>query len=46
MFRLEIRAVPEEFVADLAGNSAVEFLVGRKPIGTCDHIREEHSYRK
>ena len=41
MFRLEIWEVPEESVADLVGNSVVEFLVGRKPIGTCDNISEE-----
>ena len=41
MFRLVIRGVPEEYVVDLAGNSVVEFLVGRKPIGTCDNISEE-----
>jgi hypothetical protein len=41
MFHLEIREVPEEYDADLVGNSAVEFLVGRKPIGTCDDVSEE-----
>jgi len=42
MFRQEIREVPEEHVADLAGNSVVEFPVGRTPIGTCDNISEDH----
>ena len=41
MFRLEIRGVPEEYVVDSAGNSAVEFPVDRKPIGTCDNISEK-----
>src|SRR6202046_1879215 len=41
MFRRGIREVPEESVADLAGNSVVEFLVGRKPIETCDDVREK-----
>jgi hypothetical protein len=41
MFRLATREVPEEYVADLVGNSAVEFLVGRKPIGTCNDISEK-----
>jgi hypothetical protein len=46
MFRLEIREAREEYVADLAGNNVVAFLVGRKPIGTCDNISEENaSYR-
>jgi hypothetical protein len=35
------REVLEEYIADLAGNNGVEFLVGRKPIGTCDDISEE-----
>ena len=38
MFRLGIREVPEEYVADLVGNIGVEFLVGKKPIGTCDNM--------
>jgi hypothetical protein len=41
MFRLATREVPEECVADLAGNNVVEFLVDRKPIGTCGDISEE-----
>ena len=41
MFRLENQGVVEESLADLVGNSAVELLVGRKPIGTCDDVREE-----
>ena len=36
MFRPGIQEVPEEYVADFVGNSVVEFLVGRIPIGTCD----------
>ena len=42
MFRLEIWEAPEEYVADLAGNSVVVFLVGRIPIGTCGDVREEY----
>ena len=38
MFRQEIWEVPEEYVADSMGNSAVEFLVGRKPIGTYGNV--------
>ena len=34
MFRRVIWEAPEEYVADLAENSGVTFLVGRKPIGT------------
>ena len=41
MFRPETRGVPEGFAADLMGSSAVELLVGRKPIGTCDDVSEE-----
>src|ERR1700761_1067156 len=41
MFRLEIQEAPEESVADLAGNSVVELLVGRKPIETCGNVSEE-----
>ena len=41
MFRPEIRGVPEEHVADSAGNSGVESLVGRKPIGTCKYMSED-----
>ena len=40
MFRLKIQEAPEECVADLAGKSVVELQVGRKPIETCDHVRE------
>ena len=42
MFRRVIWEVPEEYVADLVGNSVVEFPVGRKPIGTYDNVSEEH----
>ena len=42
MFRLENREVHEVFVADSAGNSVVEFLVGRKPIGTCGDVCQQH----
>ena len=38
MFRRVIWEAPEEYVADLAGNNVVPFLVGRKPIGTCDDV--------
>ena len=41
MFRQEIQEAPGECVADLAGNNAVELLVGRKPIETCDDVSEE-----
>ena len=41
MFRLEIQEAPGECAADLAGNSAVELLVGRKPIETCDNVSDE-----
>ncbi len=41
MFRQDIQEVPETYVADLAGSSAVEFLVGRKSIGTCDDMNED-----
>ena len=41
MFRRVIWEVPEEYVADLVGNSVVEFPVGRKPIGTCDNVSKE-----
>ena len=41
MFRPVIREAPEEYVADLAGNSVVAILVGRKPIGTCGNVSEE-----
>jgi len=39
MFRREIREVPEKYVADLAGNSAVGRVSSwQKPIGTCGNI--------
>ena len=41
MFRLENREVHEVFVADSAGNSVVELLVGRIPIGTYGDISEQ-----
>ena len=41
MFRLENRGVHEVFVADSEGNSVVELLVGRIPIGTYGDIREQ-----
>ena len=41
MFRRAIWEVPEEYVADLAGNSGVVLLVGRIPIGTCGNVRKE-----
>src|ERR1700744_3287069 len=41
MFRRVIWEVLEEYVADLAGNSAVTSLVGRKPIGTCGNVSKE-----
>ena len=40
MFRLEIWEVLEEYVADLVGNSAVEFPVGRKLIVTRGSVSE------
>ena len=41
MFRRVIWEVPEEYDADLAGNSAVTSLVDKKPIGTCDNVSKE-----
>ena len=41
MFRLENQEVHKEFVVNLAGNSVVEFPVGRIPIGTCDDMGEQ-----
>ena len=41
MFRLENREVQKVFVVNLAGNGAVEFPVGRIPIGTCGDIGEQ-----
>ena len=41
MFRLEIQEAPGECVADLAGNSAVELLVGKRPIETCEDVSEK-----
>ena len=38
MFRRVIWAAPEVFAANLAGDSVVETLVGRKPIGTCGKL--------
>jgi hypothetical protein len=32
---------PEEYVADLVGNSVEEIPVGRIPIGTCGNVNEE-----
>ena len=40
MFHQETSEVHEEYVAGLAGNSAGEFPIGRKPIETCDNISE------
>ena len=41
MFHLGIWEVLEEYVADLVGNIGAELLIGRKPIGTCDHVSED-----
>jgi hypothetical protein len=40
MFRRVILEAPEEYVSDLAGNSAAAILVGRIPIGTCGDVSE------
>ena len=42
MFRRVIWEAPEEYVEDLAGNSVVVLLIGRKPIGTCGNVRKEY----
>ena len=42
MFRRAIWEAPEEYVADLAENSGVTSLVGRKPIGTYDNVSKEN----
>ena len=41
MFHQVIWEAPEEYVEDLAENSGVAFLVGRKPIGTCDDVSKK-----
>ena len=41
MSRLENREVPKGFVVNFAGNSVVEFPVGRIPIGTCGDIGKQ-----
>ena len=44
MFRRVILEAPEVFVANLAGDSVVETLVGRKPIETCRRVSEQNEY--
>ena len=42
MFRRVIWEAPEEYDADLVGNSVVAFPADRIPIGTCSDVREEY----
>jgi hypothetical protein len=41
MFHPVIWEALEEYVADSAGNNAVEPLVGKKPIGTCGDVSKK-----